>query len=572
MSPLTPQSIPQVFKQAQIAQSKGDLTGAVEIYQSIAKANASIPEVHFQLGQIAVLQGKLRDAGQAFLTALRLKPSEPAIWQAVLTPLKTLRDPSLAKALSELAAKAALPPPLQKNITLALKTARATSKAAATVVAMRIDGHILSAGQTGQTLMRAHPKDYVLALETAIALSQSNALKDAFKAFQAAHKLQPDAPFPQTQSAVTLQRLGDFEAAEKILFRLIRKHPTLGEPYWLLVVDKKLSPDDPLIAKMKKAASKATDPVSKMFLGYALGKVMQDIKADDHVFEHLETANAIGRKMYPYKVKTRLDEVDALIASFQDARFERPDTETDCAPLFVTGMPRSGTTLVEQIIASHPMVVAGGETGYPLRRVYEQIFQGGRLVPYRDIGQAQKTRIAEAYTADLRSQHSFETFITDKSIQSHLVIGPLLNCLPNARVVVVHRDPRDVALSCFKNFFPEGTHRYSNDLEDLAQYILSFQKIVRFWRDTLPKGAFFEIRYEDLIAAPESQSKALIEACGLDWDDACLNFHQNTGPVNTLSVAQVRQPIYKTSARGWEKYAAELQPLIKILESNDATF
>ena len=570
MSPPSLQHIPTVFKQAQAAQAKGELQAAEDIYQSILATKSDIPEVHFQLGQIALARSDLGQAANHLTAALILKPTEPVLWKAIIGPLRQLRDPVIARRLLPLFAASKLPTALKFQIEQALALAQKTSKAAASVIAFRIAGQASDGIRKGIKLLKTHPKDFDLLIEVALLQTREKAHADAFKTFQRACKLRADAPFPHMQSAILLQRLGKFDKASDILRALIARHPTLGEPYWLLIVGVKVKPDDPLIAQMQMAKRKATDPVSQMFLGYALGKAMQDIGEHTAVFDHLNRANSIGRKMYPYDVTARQKEVVALKASFQDAKFSPVASEgMDIAPIFVTGMPRSGTTLVEQIIASHPMVTAGGETGLPLAAVYDQLWRENQFQPYGDFTAEQKRQIGETYATRLRSAVEFETHVTDKSIQSHLVIGPLLECIPNAKIIVVHRDPRDVALSCFKNFFPEGTHRYSTDLRDLARYILTFKDIVGFWRDTLSKGSFHEITYDTLIKSPEVESKALIAACGLDWDARCLKFHESKSAVSTLSVAQVRQPIYASSARGWEKYSDELQPLIDILEAEN---
>jgi hypothetical protein len=142
---------------------------------------------------------------------------------------------------------------------------------------------------------------------------------------------------------------------------------------------------------------------------------------------------------------------------------------------------------------------------------------------------------------------------------SFLIYGLLHTALPNARFIIVHRDPRDIAVSIYKNYFTGGTHRYANDLAAIADAIKAFRQIVAHWRNTLP-DRFTEIRYEDLVADPVSMSKQLIHAAGLGWQDQCLDFHKSGGTVKTLSLHQVRQPIYQSSAAAWRRYEAELQP------------
>ena len=148
-------------------------------------------------------------------------------------------------------------------------------------------------------------------------------------------------------------------------------------------------------------------------------------------------------------------------------------------------------------------------------------------------------------------------------------MGLIAQALPQARFVVVRRDPRDTALSISRNVCAEGTHLYAYDLHDLGRYFRMFDELIDFWRGKMP-GGFHEVQYEDLVANPEDESRRLIAACGLDWEDACLNFHENTRRVQTLSLFQVRQPIYRSSTHAWERHRDDLKELLDALEAPDA--
>jgi hypothetical protein len=225
-------------------------------------------------------------------------------------------------------------------------------------------------------------------------------------------------------------------------------------------------------------------------------------------------------------------------------------------------MPRSGTTLVEQIVASHDTARAGGEMGHALRLAFRHFVKAGRVTPLRDLGPADLAHYAADYLAlARRDTQATAGVITDKSIQTHMIFGLVRRALAGARIVIVHRDPRDIALSIYKTPFRLGTHRYSNDLADIADEIKRFRRSVAHWRERMP-SALHEVRYEDLVADPEPQARALIAAAGLDWQDACLSFHERGGAVRTLSVAQVRQPIHAGRREAWRKFEAQLQPFI----------
>ena len=365
-----------------------------------------------------------------------------------------------------------------------------------------------------------------------------------------------------------LQTLGRFEDARADFRTALEIMPKNGETYRLYLLAEKIAADDPLVPQMQALFDddSVTD-FSRANIGFALAKTMEDTKQYDRVFTYLRPANELVRQLYPYDVVERRNRVDTIKAAFagRDLTARTVSGTSDFAPIFVTGLPRSGTTLVEQILASHSRVTGGGELGYLPRELEkvlhnaDQSFRDIDTVPDDDIARA--GRIAAERMLAL---HPGADIVTDKSVQSYLSIGPIRLALPNARIVVVRRDPRDNLLSIYRNMFAPGRHLYSYDLKDLAAYYHLFEEIIAFWRQEVP-GWFHEIAYEDLIADPEGQSRALIKACGLDWEDACLNFHENKRRVDTLSVHQVRQPIYKSSLKAWERYGSEVDELLDAL-------
>jgi tetratricopeptide (TPR) repeat protein len=378
----------------------------------------------------------------------------------------------------------------------------------------------------------------------------------------------PKNPAYRVEKALRLQRLGEFAAAEVELDRAQKLDPLRGEPYRMLTANRKLKPNDPLIGKMRTALkSPKLGTGARVQIEFAMAKAMEDTGRHDRVFHYLSPANAAMKKAYGYRAAGRREEVDGLIRACEGHDFTPTGPgPAGFAPIFVTGLPRSGTTLVEQILASHSQVTGGGEHPLAVRLAYGLIRTPGRgFTPIESIPPDQIAALGEAYEAGMRRAVAFDRVVTDKAIQSHLVMGLLKQAIPEARFIVVRRDPRDLLFSIYKNMFASGTHRYAYDLEDLAAYYANFLKTLDFWRDALP-GGFHEVRYEDLVADPEPQIRALVAAAGLDWEDACLSFHEGKREVRTLSVQQVRQPIYRSSAAAWRKYEADLAPLTRALE------
>lgn len=375
--------------------------------------------------------------------------------------------------------------------------------------------------------------------------------------------LDPKAIKPQAEKALYLQTAGRFDDSENLLRKLQKKHPYDAELYRMLATTIRIQPNDPMIGAMRRLANHPKlSPQGRMHINFALAKAMEDTKTTAKVFPHLNIANKAQAELWPDDPNARNAERNGVLAAQKGLSQVAGSTGTHPSLIFVTGLPRSGTTLAEQIIASHSKVHAGGEMATALRTAYDLFRAGAEMRP---LANEPQDRLKDFATRLNSAIHPFanptKTHLTDKSIMAYLIYGLLHATLPNARFIVVHRDPRDIALSIYKNHFSAGTHRYANDLAAIAEVIKSFRQIIAHWRDTLP-DRFAEIRYEDLVSDPETQSKHLIAAAGLDWEDQCLNFHEKGGTVKTLSLHQVRQPIYKSSAAAWRRYETELQPFI----------
>ncbi|RDC71338.1 sulfotransferase family protein [Rhodovulum sp. 12E13] len=412
------------------------------------------------------------------------------------------------------------------------------------------------------------PDEPAILAASAEALGAAGRTREALAAWDDLIRRMPREVKPRADKALLLQRMGDFEAAEEEFRRALKRAPRDGELYRMLVTTRRVRKGEPLLRQMLDAhADPAVTGRSRMQLQFALAKAMADTGQHDRVFRYLDPANAAMRAAQPYDIARRRAEVDGLIAAFRGGDFtplaEAPEGPR---PIFVTGLPRSGTTLVEQILASHPRVTGGGEMRFVLEEAYRLMGDPGRgFTRLADLADEAVAGFARAYLDLLARAVPDAATVTDKSIQTHLVIGLVARALPEARIVVVRRDPRDLGLSIYRNVFAPGTHLYAYDQADIAAYVATFERMMAFWRETLP-GRFTELRYEDLVADPEPQTRALVAAAGLDWDAACLSFHQTERQVATLSIQQVRQPIHGGAAGGWRRHEADLAPMIAALE------
>ncbi|MBM7067157.1 tetratricopeptide repeat-containing sulfotransferase family protein [Actibacterium sp. 188UL27-1] len=413
---------------------------------------------------------------------------------------------------------------------------------------------------------QGNPNEPAILTVLAHALIETGDIASATTTYDALIKLNPKAIKPRADKALLLQRAGEFPKAEAEFRKALKLAPKEGELYRTFLATKKLAKGDPLIGSMKRAwADKTVQGRSRSHLGFALAKVMEETGQTDQVFRFLDPANRAMADLHPFDPTAREAEIDALITAFEGFDFAWAPTEPhpDITPIFVSGLPRSGTTLVEQIIASHPDVIGGGEMGHGLRAAYGLLGDPAKgLKRLTDLTLQDLHMLGAQYLEAVAKTTVPQGHVTDKSIQTHLIIGVLKQALPGARFIIVTRDPRDIALSIYKNVFAPGRHRYAYDLTHIAAYIRSYDRMMAFWREAMPDD-LVEIAYEDLVADPETKTRELIAAAGLDWHEACLNFHENPRTVKTLSVHQVRQPIYRSSRQAWRRYETELQPFIQ---------
>lgn len=298
-------------------------------------------------------------------------------------------------------------------------------------------------------------------------------------------------------------------------------------------------------------------------MAYALAKAMEDLGEDDRFFAYLNEANALTARRFPFSRAEDLRIAESARVNYTPELVRRwaGASTTAFAPIFVTGLPRSGTTLIEQILASHPQVTGGGELailGPHLLRATAAIAErgpeaGGLLA-----------EAGRAYAAEVARRHPGKAIVTDKSISTYVQLGYVPLALPKAKIIVVRREPRDSCLALLKQRFADGMHRSTYTMEDTAGFYRIFATQVAFWREAAPE-AFIEVWYEDVVADLEGQARRMVEWCGLPWDEACLDFHRNDRAVKTLSTAQVRQPIYASSVGAWKRYEKHLGPLLAAL-------
>ncbi len=394
-------------------------------------------------------------------------------------------------------------------------------------------------------------------------------LEVAYEYFDRASVLAPSNHEILLQKASILRQLGRFDDALEVITKAIELAPTSATCFAFYATTKKIQDGDPIIEQMITLMDQPTTSLSdQSTLGFAIAKALEDTKQFDRVFPYLKRANDNVSAQRPYDIEGFSSQTDAIMEFFKDFDLKnfKDCGDPEAQPIFVCGMPRSGTTLVEQIISAHSDVVGAGEVGIT-NKVEQKVLQKDdqSLIPLADIGKSELQALGNGIWRYLLHHFPGGTSISDKSILTYRRMGILKAAMPNCKIIVVRRDPRDNLLSIYRNKFREGTHLYAYDLSVLAAYYKEFSRNIDFWREKMPEG-FMEIQYEDLIDDPEKHARELIDYCDLEWQDECLNFHKSKRQVKTLSVMQVRQPIYKSSVKAWERYEEHLQPLFETLK------
>lgn len=402
-------------------------------------------------------------------------------------------------------------------------------------------------------------------------LLEQGRLDEAEATCRRALQIAPDLADAHCNLGIILNERGRFGEAEACYRRALQIKPDFaGAHYRLASVGKVKAGDEnlaALIALEKTVQSGATPLPDKdaISLHFALGKSYDDIGDYEKAFPHFLEGCRLKRTTFAYDPDRTARHFDSIMRNFDAATPGRlRGGDPSHLPIFILGMPRSGTTLIEQIVSSHPAVHGAGELPDLMTIVQRDIAGAAFPDSLRVLDQAQLAAWGAEYVAGLQRRAPSALRITDKMPANFFAVGLIHLMLPNARIIHVNRNPLDTCLSCFTTLFNrKNEHTY--DLAELGRYYADYARLMEHWRKVLPEGAFLDVRYEDVVADQEAQARRIIEYCGLGWDTACLDFHRNERAVSTASLAQVRQPIYRSSVERWRHYEKFLGPLREAL-------
>ncbi len=388
--------------------------------------------------------------------------------------------------------------------------------------------------------------------------------------YEKAIALKHDFADPYNNLGNALKELGKFDEALVAFNTALALQPDLVGAYVNLVDAKKFRSNDDahLIAMEGFAAKIGTLPEERQqHLHFGLAKAYDDLGRYDEAFDHLRKGNAFKRKTIEYDETAVLGYFDRVrdVITAEVVREKSGGGFSTRQPIFILGMPRSGTTLIEQIVASHRDVTGAGELKDFNDTVGSVRGRDGNEAPYPEfvpvLSPDELAKIGELYARKLDKRAPGSPRITDKMPSNFYFAGLIHLALPKAKIIHSNRNPVDTCVSCFSKLFA-GEQSQTYDLGELGRYYRAYHGLMAHWRRVLPPGSFLDVQYEEVVGDVEGQARRILDYCELEWDERVLDFHKHERPVKTASSSQVRKPIYDSSVARWRNYEKFLGPLL----------
>tara|TARA_B100001059_G_scaffold235792_1_gene282832 strand:+ start:1516 stop:3063 length:1548 start_codon:yes stop_codon:yes gene_type:complete len=380
------------------------------------------------------------------------------------------------------------------------------------------------------------------------------------KAIEINDKLLP----PKLSLAGYYEQSGDFEKAKKIYNEILEINPNFTIADKSLSLIQKYKPGDTHLKSMEKKLKNNIDDEAMRRLNFALGKAYEDIGEYEKSFKFYEAGNKLYKKEIKYDSKNDTEYFDRIKKAFEEHI-------NNIEPLgqkiiFVVGMPRSGTTLTEQILSSHKDVYGAGELSFLKDGIEKKLSIKDNILNLNSNNLNAKSlrEIRDYYLEKIKIFKNTKDYLVDKAPLNFKWIGLIMKIFPDSKIIHCTRSPMDICWSNYKNTFSSRSMNYTYDFADLVNFYKLYDDLMNFWQKKFDKK-IFNMNYENLIANKEVETKRLIKFCELDWDDKCLDFHKNKRSVSTASLAQVREPLYKTSIEKWKNYSKNLEILINKL-------
>ena len=396
-----------------------------------------------------------------------------------------------------------------------------------------------------------------------------NKLNDAIKSYKKAIALKPDFAVANNNLGIAYLRTGDPKLASKFFENAITITPGYATAHHNLSGVKVYKEKDKQVSLIESLLIENNlSQKERIYLNFALAKAYEDLGNHEELFKHLNEGNRIRKKEMSNSIADS-EEHNELIKLFfnsnniNNIKLTYRDS-LPIRPIFIVGMPRSGTSLVEQIISSHHEVYGAGEVNN-FHNIIMPIIEKHAVNENYNLKNDEFALIRKQYSNSLERFYANEKVITDKWILNFKTIGFILSAFPESKIVHLKRDARATCWSIYKHYFSDEGNRWAYDYQDLDRFYKSYVGLMDYWHNLFP-GKIYDISYEDLTSNQEKETRNLLKYCDLDWDENCLNFYTNTRAVKTASAVQVRNKMYQGSSDVWRQYSEHLKPLLDALK------
>jgi Flp pilus assembly protein TadD len=539
----------------------GRLDDAEASFRRAIALKPDLPHSHSNLGITLKCRGKFEEAEAVHRVAIALNPSSPDLYSNLADVLHCLGRLGDAERV------------LRHALSLQPKIADAFAKLGNT---LRDQGRVAEAEAACRDALALDPNHAGAWSNLGNALADQGRLSDAEAAYRRAIALKPNFGEAHNNLGAILKQLGRIEEARRATEQSLRLPPRDALRYLNLSELRHFTPCDSYLAEMEDFAQTiASLPVRQQIqLHFALAKAYGDIGRHADSFRRLRIGNALKRPLVPYDEAATTALFERIRAVFTPELIRTLQNAGEPSPVavFIIGMPRSGTTLIEQILASHPQVFGAGELPNFCQAATDCLSAPDCPMPYPEgllnAKGASLRQIGARYVSDIVSLAPAAVRIVNKMPSNFLFAGLIHLALPNARIIHAVRDPVDTCMSCFSKLFADGQY-FTYDLAELGRYYRRYDALMQHWRQMLPPGRILDVSYENLVGDLETQARRLVAHCELEWDRRCLSFHDAERPVRTASATQVRRPIYRDAIGRAQPYAQYLEPLIAALSRTD---
>lgn len=364
--------------------------------------------------------------------------------------------------------------------------------------------------------------------------------------------------------ALAQQANGNFKKAEESLKKIFNIAPNDTRADHVLSRDKKYAKNDPHLSEMqKKILNKDLNDTQKYNLHFALSKAYEDTLDYDKAFDHMKLGNKFKKQTINYEIKTEIKLFEEIKKKYINLDLIESNTQSN-SPIFIVGMPRSGTTLVHQIISSHKNVYGAGEVDFLHDEIMDSFFKSSNDQT-KDYLKLKIKNIHSSYLKHLKFYKYKESYVVDKSPLNFMWIGFIKYIFPNSKIIHCDRNSNDICLSLYKNLFTGISWCYSED--EIAIFYNLYKDMMSFWHNKLP-GFIYDVNYESLINNAKPEIKKIIDFCELPFDENCYNFHKSKTPIKTASISQARKPVYSSSINLSDNYSIKLNRLFKQIKKN----